>query len=70
MKIGNGMAISRRLAEISSANSNMLEHLEIMVEESKRLALNAEKLADIVGQVMDNEMWEMEVSGNDGNGSK
>lgn len=70
MKIGNGMAISRRLAEISSANSNMLEHLEIMVEESRRLASNVERLSDIVGQAMEYETWEMEVSGNDGNGSK
>ena len=60
MKIGNGMAISRRLAEISSANSNMLEHLEIMVEESRRLAANVKKLADIVEQVMNDETWEME----------
>ena len=64
------MAISRRLAEISSANSNMLEHLEIMVEESRRLASNVERLSDIVGQAMEYETWEMEVSGNDGNGSK
>ena len=60
MKIGNGMAISRRLAEISSANSNMLEHLEIMVEESRRLAANVKKLADIVEQVKNDETWEME----------
>ena len=60
MKIGNGMAISRRLAEISSANSSMLEHLEIMVEESRRLAANVKKLADIVEQVMNDETWEME----------
>lgn len=68
MKIGNGMAISRRLAEISSANSNMLEHLEIMVEESRRLASNVKKLADIVEQVMNDETWEMETL--DGNGSR
>jgi len=54
------MAISRRLAEISSANSSMLEHLEIMVEESRRLAANVKKLADIVEQVMNDETWEME----------
>jgi len=60
VKIGNGMAISRRLAEISSANSSMLEHLEIMVEESRRLAANVKKLADIVEQVMNDETWEME----------
>ena len=60
MKIGNGMAISRHLAEISSANSSMLEHLEIMVEESRRLAANVKKLADIVEQVMNDETWEME----------
>lgn len=68
MKIGNGMAISRRLAEISSANSNMLEHLEIMVEESRRLASNVKKLANIVEQVMNDETWEMETL--DGNGSR
>ena len=68
MKIGNGMAISRRLAEISSANSNMSEHLEIMVEESRRLASNVKKLADIVEQVMNDETWEMETL--DGNGSR
>jgi len=60
VKIGNGMAISRHLAEISSANSSMLEHLEIMVEESRRLAANVKKLADIVEQVMNDETWEME----------
>jgi len=68
VKIGNGMAISRRLAEISSANSNMLEHLEIMVEESRRLASNVKKLANIVEQVMNDETWEMETL--DGNGSR
>ncbi len=70
MKIGNGMAISRRLAEISSANSNILEHLEIMVEESRRLASNAKKLADIVEQVMNDETWEMETLDGDGSRSK
>ena len=62
------MAISRRLAEISSANSNISEHLEIMVEESRRLASNVKKLADIVEQVMNDETWEMETL--DGNGSR
>tara|TARA_Y100000034_G_C6758351_1_gene337590 strand:- start:313 stop:525 length:213 start_codon:yes stop_codon:yes gene_type:complete len=70
VKIGNGMAISRRLAEISSANSNILEHLEIMVEESRRLASNAKKLADIVEQVMNDETWEMETLDGDGSRSK
>ena len=64
------MAISRRLAEISSANSNILEHLEIMVEESRRLASNAKKLADIVEQVMNDETWEMETLDGDGSRSK
>ena len=70
MKIGNGMAISRRLAEISSANSNISEHLEIMVEESRRLASNVKKLADIVEQVMNDETWEMETLDGDGSRSK
>ena len=60
MKLGSGMAIARRLAEITSANNNILEHIEILLEESKRLAKNVEGLADIVGQAMKYETWEID----------
>ena len=60
MKLENGMAIARRLAEITSANNNILEHIEILLEESKRLAKNVEGLADIVGQAMKYETWEID----------
>ena len=60
MKLENGMAIARRLAEIPSANNNILEHIEILLEESKRLAKNVEGLADIVGQAMKYETWEID----------
>ena len=60
MKLENGMAIARRLAEITSANNNILEHIEILLEESKRLAKNVEGLADIVEQSMKQETWEMD----------
>ena len=60
MKLGSGMAIARRLAEITSANNNILEHLEILLGESKRLAKNVEGLADIVEQSMKQETWEMD----------
>ena len=60
MKLENGMAIARRLAEITSANNNILEHIEILLEESKRLAKNVEGLADIVEQSMKYETWEID----------
>ena len=60
MKLENGMAIARRLAEITSANNNILEHIEILLEESKRLAKNVEELADIVEQAMKYETWEID----------
>ncbi len=60
MKLGSGMAIARRLAEITSANNNILEHIEILLEESKRLAKNVEELADIVEQAMKYETWEID----------
>ena len=60
MKLGSGMAIARRLAEITSANNNILEHMEILLEESKRLAKNVEGLADIVEQAMKYETWEID----------
>ena len=60
MKLGSGMAIARRLAEITSANNNILEHIEILLEESKRLAKNVEGLADIVEQSMKYETWEID----------
>ena len=60
MKLGSGMAIARRLAEITSANNNILEHMEILLEESKRLAKNVERLADIVEQAMKYETWEID----------
>ena len=60
MKLENGMASARRLAEITSANNNILEHIEILLEESKRLAKNVEGLADIVGQAMKYETWEID----------
>jgi hypothetical protein len=60
MKLGSGMAIARRLSEITSANNNILEHMEILLEESKRLAKNVERLADIVEQAMKYETWEID----------
>ena len=60
MKLGSGMAIARRLAEITSANNNILEHIEILLEESKRLAKNVEGLADVVEQSMKYETWEID----------
>jgi len=60
MKLGSGMAIARRLAEITSANNNILEHMEILLEESKRLAKNVDRLADIVEQAMKYETWEID----------
>tara|TARA_Y100000296_G_scaffold72162_1_gene88313 strand:- start:345 stop:539 length:195 start_codon:yes stop_codon:yes gene_type:complete len=60
VKLGSGMAIARRLAEITSANNNILEHIEILLEESKRLAKNVEELADIVEQAMKYETWEID----------
>ena len=60
MKLGSGMAIARRLAEITSANNNILEHIEILLEEGKRLAKNVEGLADIVEQSMKYETWEID----------
>ena len=60
MKLENGMAIARRLAEITSANNNILEHIEILLEESKRLAKNVEGLADVVEQSMKYETWEID----------
>ena len=60
MKLENGMAIARRLAEITSANNNILEHIEILLEESKRLLKNVEGLADVVEQSMKYETWEID----------
>ena len=60
MKLENGMAIARRLAEITSANNNILEHIEILLEESKRLVKNVEGLADVVEQSMKYETWEID----------
>ena len=54
MKLGSGMAIARRLAEITSANNNILEHIEILLEDSKRLAKNVEGLADIEAHTITN----------------